>query len=343
MPLPNYGIPGVAIDRRRSLVTGAVVVTVAVVLALAATGYRATRAEQGLRIVVRTSHIGDGIVAGTQVRLDGVRVGRVTGIAPAGRGTQDIAVRLDSERPPGLDSSLRVDYATGNLFGISEIQLRRGPGGPPLRPGTVLNLTATDATYDATMGNLLRSVAQVEDSVLTPQLATLLATLAADTRAFTPFLESVITLARTVTEVQQVPLSLILGRFGTTLDGGGDFVDSIIDLLDRVYRIETLRHDRDRIDGGIAMVVDQLLPGVARDLRYAETGFAGYTALAIPILDLVAQAVPDSRRSGAELRELIDRVAAAMPDTPEGPVLQAEVDLRNIPVLANPTANGGGR
>ncbi|BCK57346.1 hypothetical protein NWFMUON74_51180 [Nocardia wallacei] len=344
--MPNYGIPGVTVDRHRALAVGALALAVVVLVALVTVTYRAVRAEPGLRIVLRTSRIGDGVTAGTEVRLDGVRVGRVTGIVPGERGTQNITLRLDSARLPGLDTSLRVDYATGNLFGISEIELRRGPGGPPLRPDTVLNLSASDAVYDATMGNLLRSLSQVGDAVLTPRMVTLLATLAADTRAFTPFLESVVTLARTVTEVQDVPLSLILGRFGTTLEGGGDFMDSLVDLLDRVYRIETLRNDRVRIDGGISMVIDQLLPEVARALRYAETGFAGYTELAIPVLQVVARMVPEPRRSGAEVRELIERMGAALPDTPDGPVLQADVDLRNIPVIAVGAAalpDGGGR
>ncbi|BDT99300.1 MlaD family protein [Nocardia sputorum] len=346
--MPNYGIPGVTVDRRRALAVGTLAVVLVVLAALGTLGYRAVREEPGVRIVLRTSRVGDGVLAGTQVRLDGVRVGRVTGISPGERGTQNIAVRLDSARLPGLDSSLRMDYATGNLFGISEIELRRGPGGAPLRSGAVLDLSGPDAVYDATMGNLLRSLSQVGDAVLTPRMATLLATLAADTRAFTPFLESVVTLARTVTEVQAMPLSLTLGRFGVTLNGGGDFIDSLIDLLDRIYRIETLREDRARIDGGITMVVDQLLPEVAQALRYAETGFSGYTGLLIPVLRMVAQTVPDPRRSGAEVGELIQRMRDVMPDTPDGPVLQADVDLRNIPSLAiplsgNPILDGGGR
>ncbi|MBB5912665.1 ABC-type transporter Mla subunit MlaD [Nocardia transvalensis] len=333
--MPNYGIPGVTADRRHARLVGAAAIAVVTLLALATIVSRGT-SDDGVRIILRTSTVGDGVVEGTPVRLDGVEVGRVTDISPADRGTQNIAVRLASARLPGLDSSLRVDYSTGNLFGISEIELRRGPGGPPLRPGTVLQLTAPGAVYDATMGNLLRGISQAGDAVLTPRMASLLATLAADTRAFTPFLESVVTLARTVTEVQRVPISLVLGRFGTTLDGGGDFLDSLVDLIDRVYRIQTLHTDRDRINGGISMVVDQLLPGVAQTLRYAENGFAGYTGLAIPVLDMVAGTVPDSRRSGAELRELIERMGHALPDTPDGPVLQTDLDLHDL-------TEGGGR
>ncbi|WP_228824620.1 MlaD family protein [Nocardia blacklockiae] len=340
-------MPGVTVDRRRALLVGVTAIVLAVLAVFVTAVYRAERGDDGLRITVRTSRIGDGIVAGTPVRLDGVQVGRVAGISPAERGTQRITVQLDRFRLPGLDASLRVDYAAGNLFGISEIELRRGPGGPPLRPGTEVDLTAADAVYDATMGHLLRNLSQVGDAVLTPRMATLLATLAAETRAFTPFLESVVVLARTVTDVQNVQPSLVLGRFGATLGGGGQFIDSIVDVLDRVYRIDTLRTDRARVDAGIAMVIDQLFPTVTQTLTKAETAFAGYTELGVPVLRLLAQLVPAPQRSGAELREMLDRWRAAMPDTPDGPVLQAEVDLRGVPALAVPlgipVTNGGGR
>ncbi|MBF6082842.1 MCE family protein [Nocardia cyriacigeorgica] len=334
--MPSYGIPGVTTTPRRALVVGACTVVVMLVLAVVAAGVRLADDDDGLRIVLHTSRLGDGVLAGTVVRLDGVAVGRVAEIAPAELGTQLITLRLDPHRLPGVDSSLRVDFATGNLFGISEIQLRRGAGGAALRPGMVLELTDDDAVYDATMGNLLRNLSQVSDSVLTPQMGTLLATLAADTRAFAPFFESVVTLARTFTEVQQQPLSLIVGRFGTTLGGGGNLIDAILDVLDRLYRIDTLRNDRDLVNAGISMVVEQLFPTVERALGLAGESFAGYTDLAVPVLDVLAQMVPAPQRSSAELRELIDRLGAAMPDSPDGPVLQAEVDLSGVPALAVP-------
>lgn len=340
--MPDYAVPGVTATRSRSLLLG--ICLVVAVLAVSVTVALAAHVDDraGMRFAIRAEQIGDGITEGSRVRLDGVAVGSVVRVEPARDGTERITIALDRAAPPGLDESLRVDYGPGNLFGISEIELIRGSGGPPLRAGSIVDLTGPRAAdvYDATLGSLLRELSRVGDQVLTTRLAGVIGRFSSDLAAFTPLLESLVVLARTLADHQNSPLSTVVGRFGSALDGGAALVDATVRVIDRVDTIDALRAHRAKIDAGIEMVVGQLFPSLETTLSHASGSFAGYTDLAVPVLDVLARMVPDPPRSSAELRTILQRLHTAMPDTPDGPVLNLDVDLSDVPALAVPLLGG---
>lgn len=111
------------------MAVGAVALALIVAVAIGWTVYSSAKTEAGLAISLRTEQIGDGVLVGTDVRVNGVIVGRVTDITPDAHGTQRIDMRLDDSRLFGIDDSMLVDYAPANLFGISEIDLRGGLAG----------------------------------------------------------------------------------------------------------------------------------------------------------------------------------------------------------------------
>lgn len=336
--MPAYGLPGVAMDEKRSLAMGAIALAVVVTAALIATVVAGVRADSRLRVSLLTEQIGDGIEVGTEVRLDGVRVGTVSTIEPGDGGTQRIALRLDRSRLFGIDDSLRLDYAPANLFGISELELKRGSGGAPLRDDAFIDLTGPRAkdVYDATMGSLLRTLSQVGDSVLTPRVAAMLSRMTTDLDAFTPLLQAMVVTAGTVADKQTMPISTVLGNFGTTLDSGAGFVDATVRLLQRIYSIPVLRTDRQLFDSGVNVVVEDVLPAIRAIGDAARDQLSGYTDMLIPLLRALAQMVPAPTRSGEDVSALLDRLRTAMPDTPNGPVLDLSVDLRGVPALAVP-------
>ncbi|MEV0294649.1 MlaD family protein [Nocardia sp. NPDC050710] len=340
--MPKYGLPGVAADKKKARTVGLFIIAVLAVVALATTLYRSVRTDEGLRIALHTVEIGDGLSAGTQVRLDGVLVGEITEIAPDRRGTQRITLHLDNSRLYGLDDSMRIDYAPANLFGISELELRRGPGGSPLREGAVIDLTGPQAArvYDATMGSILRSLSQVGATVFTPQLATVIAQVSADFQAFTPLVQALITVARTIADNQTMPTSELLGKLGPAFEGGGRFAGATIQALDQIHDIRIVQTDKDRYDIGVAALTGTILPGLATTVTAAGGQFAEATDMLAPMLNVLAQMIPRPQQSAAELRALLERLRAAMPDTPAGPVLNLEVDLRtgwdSVPGIAVP-------
>ncbi|WP_405133233.1 MlaD family protein [Nocardia sp. NBC_01388] len=340
--MPNYGMPGVAVDRKRSMAVGAIALALIIAVAVGWTLYSSAKTEDGLPISLRTEQIGDGVLVGTDVRVNGVVVGKVTDITPDQHGTQRIGLRLDDSRLFGIDDSVLVDYAPANLFGISEIDLRSGPGGAPLRAGAVIDLTGpkASAVYDATMGSILRSASQVGGSVLTPQMASVIAQAAADTEAFTPLAQALITATRTVADNQKMPLSELMGQLGPAFDGGGKFAGATVQVIDMIRSIQRLQGNRADYDSNLALITGKLLPQLANTLGTAGTQLSGLTDMLAPLLKMLAQMVPQPQQSAAELRTLIERLRSAMPDNGQGPVLNAEIDLRGVPAIAVPLLGG---
>lgn len=329
-------MPGVAVDKPRSLLVGGVAIGVVAALVVAALLYRGLRTDDSLRIALHTEQIGDGVLTGTPVRVAGVRVGEVDAIEPADRGTQRITLRLDRSQLHGIDDSLRVDYAPANLFGISEIELRPGSGGAPLRSGATIDLAGqrADAVYDATMGGLLRGLSQTGDALLTPQMATVIAQVSTDVSAFTPLVQALISVAQTITDNQKMPASELVGRLGPAFDGGGRFAGATIQVLDLLRNNQRLQDNRESYDAGTAALTGSVLPALAGLGTRAGTELSGTTDAVVPLLAALTQAVPQPQRSGADLAELLRRLRAGFRDTPNGPVLDTEIDVRGVPVLA---------
>ncbi|MFE2994439.1 mammalian cell entry protein [Nocardia sp. NPDC059246] len=340
--MPNYGMPGVAVDRKRAMTVGTVALALVVAVVAGWALYRSQKTETGLPISLHTEQIGDGVLVGTDVRANGVVIGKVTEIAPDRHGTQQISLRLDDAELFGLDDSLQVDYAPANLFGISEIELRRGAGGSPLRSGTVLDFTGSHAAavYDATMGSLLRSASQVGGSVLTPQMASVIAQAAADTQALMPLAQALITAQRTITDNQKMPMSELFGNLGPAFDGGGRFAGATVQVVDLIRSMQRLQTGRAAYDKGVATVTGQLLPALATTFTQAGNQLSGTTDMLVPVLTALAQMVPQPQQSAAELRLLLERLRAAMPDTGQGTVLNVEIDLKGVPAIAVPLLGG---
>ncbi|WP_280421137.1 MlaD family protein [Nocardia carnea] len=329
--MPKYGMPGVAAGPRSARRVGVLVVAVLAVVALTVYGYRSITSDEGLRVALRTEQIGDGVVAGTLVRVDGVQVGEVTDIAPAGRGTQRIGLSLDESRLHGIDDSMVVDYAPANLFGISEIELRPGSGGTPLRSGAVVDLTGRRAAdvYDATMGALLRSMSQTSGTVFTADMARVISQAAADVKAFTPLAEALITAGRVIAEHQSMPANELVGQLGPAFQDGGQFAGATIEVLDQIVDIDVLRANRTDFDAGVKALTGDILPALTGTMDSASQ-LSGYTDMLAPTLNLLALAVPDPQQSAADLRTLLTRLGVALEDGPDGPVLDLEVDVDGV-------------
>lgn len=336
--MPTYGLPGTAITAKSARRTGALACVVAVVVAAVWVGHHAVRVDARMAVTLRTERIGDGVVAGAHVRLDGVGVGEVTGISSVGGGQQQITLRLDGSQLTGLTDALVVDYAPSNLFGISEIELRRGQGGAPLREGATIDLTGAAASRvsDVTMGTLIRSLGQATNHVLTPELTGVLTGLATDAKAFTPILEAIVMLGRAVADTQRYDPSFLIGQYASTLYGTADLAGATVDLLDHINNIEVLRTDQPLFDAGVTLLTDDLFPALTRLGHVGQRHYTGYSDMLTPLLSVTAQMVPTPQKSSAELRTILERIDNSFVDTPEGPVLQLELVLRGFPVLSSP-------
>ncbi|MFB7722516.1 MlaD family protein [Nocardia sp. NPDC056100] len=323
--MPNYAIPGVRIGRGPSRLLGVltVLLVVAAVLGWNALQDRAT--GERLSIQLRTEQIGEGIATGTPVRFDGVAVGRVTAVKAAEQGRQLLTLELDPGQTASLTDALGVDYAPENLFGISAVALRGAPGGAPLRDGQVIDLA--DRVNDVTMGALLRSLTQTSTEVLTPQLTQLLTQVNSDLRAFSPVLRAVVELSRAVADTQQYPSSFLLDQYAGFLTGFGSFTSATFKLAKAILDIQIFQQDRDRYDASITMLREGVLKGLATTFGTVHDSLGGFTDPLAPVVQALADTVPDPATSHAQLTETIDRLHRMFADSPDGPVLNVAVTL----------------
>ncbi|WP_171050172.1 MlaD family protein [Nocardia cyriacigeorgica] len=340
--MPAYSLPGTEVSPRRARILGVVafaLVLVAVVVHRVVPGGTPTGQ---IEVALLTSQVGEGIAAGTDVRLDGVRVGSVSSIERLGSGRQRITLSLQSSQLFGLTEGMSVDYAMGNLFGISVIDLRSGGDGEVLSDGSTVDLTGREAPRlrDATLSALLETTGGLTTDVLTPKLAALLATAARDVRALSPILQAIGTTVRAFTDTQQMPPSLLLRRLGSALEGVPALVSGGVEVLYSAYTndyLSTPEH-MDRYGQMFTEIQAQLLPATTLTLSTSRDYFAGFMPMSTAVLDRLAASVRTPQRSDQQLSELLDRLGAAFTDTPNGPVLNAALDLNVVPALAAPLA-----
>ncbi|MQY25923.1 MlaD family protein [Nocardia aurantia] len=336
--MPPYALPGTEVGPRRArlLGAGAVLLTLAVLI-----GWRVAPRPQPadeIHVSVLTGHVGEGIGPGTDVRLDGVKVGAVEAIDTAGPGRQRLALTLTRSQLFGLTDNLGVDYAPGNLFGVSALQLHSASGGTVLANGSTVDLTgaAADRVRDATLSALLESTGRLTGDVLTPELAALLVKASHDLTAFTPLLQAVGTTARSFAETQQLPPSLLFDRFGSVLAGLPPMLTGGLTVVDAAYTnkyLATPEHIEkygDMFNG----LQYRLLPTVTRTATVAEGWFGGFIPIVAAILGQLNSSIGATGDSAGRLSDLLDRLHTAFHDTSDGPVLN--VDLALVPGLAVP-------
>ncbi|AHH18456.1 Mce family protein MceA [Nocardia nova SH22a] len=342
---------GTPLRRRGAVAIGAVVIAVAAATGFTVDHYTDRPPQHRLHITLRTEQLGEGIITGTDVRLDGVVVGSVDAIASLDRGRQLLTLDLDRNQLGGATDDLDVAYAPSNLFGISTVVLKQAGPGAPLRDGSILDMTGDRASRvrDETLSRLVRMLTETSVRVLTPQLTQLITQFGSDLQQFTPFLQSITVLATTAADTLRFLPSLLIDRYGSFAGGLGQFSSSTLQLLQAILHIPIFNTDHERFDATINMLADQALPGIAKTTDVSRTYFHGYTEMYTPTLQALANTVPTPAASHDQLAELLNRLDRIFRDTPQGPALDVQVVLRGLPGLSVPlfgasvAAQGGAR
>ncbi|MBF6209689.1 hypothetical protein IU433_05000 [Nocardia puris] len=338
--MPPYTLPGADIRPRHAKIIGACAVLLTLAGVLTWRYAPTPESPDVIRVAVLTEQVGEGVEPGTVVRLDGVEVGTVAEITAAGAGRERIALALRRSRLFGLTDSLSVDFAPGNLFGITTVGLVPGAGGTELADGAVVDLGDRNSgrVTDATLSALLRSTGLLTEDVLTPRLADLLSRISRDLGAFTPLLEAIGATVRAYTETRQLPPSVLAERFGAALAGAPPMLTGSLDVLESAYENEYMRppENIERTRRFWDDMQYELLPAVTRTMTTSGRYFAGMLPIVTMVLDLLSASVGTPQRSADQLGELLDRLGAAFQDTPSGPVLRLGVELDAVPGLATP-------
>ncbi len=336
--MPNYAVPGVDTGRRRSYLVGLLALALAAALIGSWIGGRSVPDDNRIRIRLYANQIGEGIVSGTTVRLDGVPVGEVETVAAADRDRRLLVLDLDRGQTSGLTDALAVDYAPENLFGISAVALHARPGGAALRDDA--DIDVSDRIDDVTMSTLLRRLTDVSTRVLTPTLTELLGRVSTDLEAFGPFLQAVVASSRAIADTQRYEPSYLLDQYAGFFGGLGEFSSSTFTLLDSVLGIEVFRNDHAKYDATISLISDEAYPALAGVYSAGAPYNKPLIDMVAPLLAALTRSLPAPANARAELSELIDRLNLSFSDTGGGPALDVAVTLRGVPGVAVPLLGG---
>ncbi|MDX6199846.1 MAG: phospholipid/cholesterol/gamma-HCH transport system substrate-binding protein [Actinomycetota bacterium] len=203
-----------------------------------------------------------GLLAGNDVRLAGVRIGQVTGIALADRKLAKVTFTLDQKRQIPESAILRLRYR--NLVGERYLAVTEGPGSATmLKPGSTVPLTQTRNALDLTvLFNGFRPLFQALDPQSTNEVAyELIQTLQGEGGTFEALMQRTASLTNSLADRDAV-----IGRVINNLS-------TVLDTLDNGNQLSELVLQLRRLAGGFAqdrVAIGQSIVGI-NDLTSATT------------------------------------------------------------------------
>ncbi|MDO3401773.1 MlaD family protein [Mycolicibacterium neoaurum] len=352
-------------DRRLMLIGGIALACVTAVTALLLISPVAGRETDRMSVSFEMPAVGQGITVGSPVMMYGVEVGKITEVLSRPEG----ALRLDAEvrRAPiaDLTDTLGVDFRPANYFGVTGVNLTPGVGGQPLRDGMRIQ-TVSRGNY--TLQALLTRLGEITEGVVTPQLISVIDRATRYTDGLNPLIETMVTAAETLTQVQTVSTEQLLRNatgisaafpgfvqgateagYGFNQGSGfvtfnvssesampGDFEQMVPGqhVSDEFWQNRSVK-TLDLLANSLFGAVGKLLSSHPADLLPA-TGLIGMVSDTVPAL----VAPVGIAETTTELRTRLERMYAG---SPEQRALQVRILLDKIPGVQAPVDALGGR
>lgn len=332
-------VPGMTVEPKQLVRRGALTVAIVVVIALLAWGITALARPAPMRITLLTSEVAPGVNNGTVIEMNGIRIGTVSGITQEGSGRLGIDMDLDKDKAAGLTDALLADFAPNNLFGITSVQIIPSPAGSPLQDGA--RVRPATAPSDSTMSGLLRTLADVESTALRPYMSDLLRQSDTATKGFLPMVRALGAVAQANAETQTVPTSYTLPILSSALQGIGASTDDLLAAIKLLW--DWPGPDTPGYPKAQTATVDTLVNVTSPDIANLVKSLQPLA----PTLSVLADAerrgvasMPGAARNGQQISDLIEAIRRAIKDTPNGKVLNLDVQARPVPI---PPQGGGGR
>ncbi|GAB0101757.1 hypothetical protein JMUB6875_07210 [Nocardia sp. JMUB6875] len=133
------------------LITGVVGGAVLLVISLLFTTYVKGGFAEQFVVNVEAQQVGEGIVEGADVKMDGLRIGSVARIETQGTDRQFVQLSVRPENAKFLADNVRARFVSSNTLGMTALELfYLGPRGTPLRNGATITLPRDSQTVTVT-------------------------------------------------------------------------------------------------------------------------------------------------------------------------------------------------
>lgn len=341
-------ISGRGLERPQLLVIGVVGAVVLTVIGVAFSMYSQGKFENLFEVNIESAQLGEGITAGADVKMNGLRIGHVTEVQTLGAENQRLRVAIDPKEADHIAENLNARFVSSNTLGMSSVELfHLEPPGKPLDAGATIRLPANSPTITVT--SMIRKFTQTFD-----QIDTAAASRVAETMMFEGSADGIANMIRTAFELGQI-------KVGNEILVGLDprpTIDTIDGLSAEALRLSTealsgFRSMRSRIDylvshtedvvsvaGFIAMLDGESGGAIYRQRSGINKWLDAIVSLATPLANGSAGLAGFYNR----IPTLLDRLDQSFLRNPDGTVsFQLQVILAKMPYLAgDPMTIGSG-
>lgn len=324
-------VPGFAPSAKQLRTRGIAFVVVIAVIALAVWAYNEFRPRDLFSVTLRTPTVAAGIVDGAKVRIQGVEVGNVSAISGLGNGQQGVTLTLDGPEGRSLTNNVEVAFSAGNLFGVSEVVLTPRDGGGPLQNGAVI--APTKAITDNTVANMIVTIGDVNNDALRPNMSQLLMNFDASSKAMLPLFTALGNVAQSVKDTQKLSTAETFPVITETLAAADSSVAAMLPGFQIQSTLPLLHNGNSKkikpmLDQGINDERSGLLAGLQAILTpEALNALRTLSPVGVSLMKPILNAFPNGSAAGVGIQfgQLLDNVRRAMPDTPNGPVLNVRL------------------
>ncbi|GAA1077350.1 MlaD family protein [Tsukamurella spumae] len=332
-PVPGFS-PSSAQLRRRGIAFTACIALIAV----AVWGVQALRPDDAFTFTLRTPTVAAGITEGAKVRIQGVEVGTVTSVTALGNAQQGVTLRLDGPQGRSLTNNVEAAFSAGNLFGVSEVILTPHDGGGALRDGA--QLAPTKQITDSTVSNMIATIGDVNNDALRPRMGQILMNVDASSKAMLPLLTALGSVAQAMQDTQRLSTASTFPTAVAAIKAADPAIGAMIPTFRSTLDFKPLHNgDSKRVMAMLDQINNERY-GLTAALEAILTpdaiqGLKTASPMLVSLMRPILAAFPGGSATGVgiQLGTLMDDVRKAMPNTPNGPVLNLRLSVE-LPAIA---------
>ncbi|MEV6556827.1 MlaD family protein [Nocardia sp. NPDC051756] len=315
------------------IVGGAVLAVIALVFSTYAKGGFTPQ----FLVNVEAAQVGEGIAPGADVKMDGLRIGRVSRIESRGASKQYLQLSVEPGSAPYLADNVRARFVSSNTLGMTALELYYlGQRGTLLRDGATITLPADSPTITVT--SVIRAVGEQFGKIDTGPAGRIGAVLAFEGSA-----DGIAKMFSTAIELGRMKVGdqMLVGidprpmlREGEAGSAGvlRFSQDLLVGFRAQAARLDFLVNRHDDLEA-IATFVAKVIGDVIN--IFPQPGFTQVIDALLSALTPVAGGVHGLTGFYHRIPLLLDQIDKAFVVNPDGTVsLQVQLLLANLPYLA---------
>ncbi|KXO88751.1 hypothetical protein AXK56_10575 [Tsukamurella pulmonis] len=332
-PVPGFA-PSHAQLRRR----GVAFTLCVVLIGLVVWGVQTLRPKDEFSLTLRTPTVAAGIVEGAKVRIQGVEVGTVSSVHALGNAQQGVTLLIDGPQGRSLTNNVEAAFSAGNLFGVSEVILTPHDGGGALQNGA--QISPNRQITDNTVSNMITTLGDVNDDALRPRMSQVLMNVDASSKAMLPLLTALGSVTEAVHDTQRVSTAETFPKIVAALQAADPSVAAMLPAFRTSFQFQPLHTGASKRTIAMQDAINNEQTGLLAGLQAILTpealnGLRTASPILVNLLQPLLDAFPNgsARGVGLQFSQLMDNVRRAMPNTPNGPVLNLRLAV-DYPAIA---------